>query len=450
MATTDQPVSQAVDDIVVGSGPGGASVARALARAGRRVVILERGRDYRGSAVYGTYLGALLYADRRALLFTHEGLNIIRPLMAGGATSMYCGCAAEPPEWLAARYGLDLHSYTRAITAELGLAPLPAPLRGPASTRLAEAAGDLGYDWQPLPKFMQPGRAPGGFDCGAKCMLGCRCGAKWSAAEWVDQAVAAGAEFRTQARVDDLLVAGRHVEGVRGRWRGRPFELRAGRVILAAGGIGSPLLLRRAGLAGAGEGLSMDTTVIVYGVTAEPGNGTEPPMTYAWESPDPDCRFMLSSLVDPWLMYPLMTGLLGPRYALTWPRWGRSLGVMIKLKDDLAGYVRGERDISKPFTSGDQARLDQAVRIARQILQRAGAGPETIFVSPKRGTHPCATVRVGDGLDGDLQTDIHGLYVCDASAFPEALARPTVLTILALGQRLADHLLARPPAAASV
>jgi choline dehydrogenase-like flavoprotein len=91
MAITDQP---AVDEIVVGSGPGGASVARALARAGRRVVILERGRDYRNAAVYGTYLGALLYTDRRALLFTREGLNIIRPLMAGGATSMYCGCAA--------------------------------------------------------------------------------------------------------------------------------------------------------------------------------------------------------------------------------------------------------------------------------------------------------------------------------------------------------------------
>jgi choline dehydrogenase-like flavoprotein len=32
------------------------------------------------------------------------------------------------------------------------------------------------------------------------------------------------------------------------------------------------------------------------------------------------------------------------------------------------------------------------------------------------------------------------LYVCDASVFPEALARPTVLTIIALGKRLARHL----------
>ncbi len=85
------------DVVVVGSGPGGASVARALARAGKRVVVLERGPDYRRQPYYGTYLGALVYSDRRSFLFTQEGLNIIRPLMVGGATSMYCGSAARPP-----------------------------------------------------------------------------------------------------------------------------------------------------------------------------------------------------------------------------------------------------------------------------------------------------------------------------------------------------------------
>jgi choline dehydrogenase-like flavoprotein len=39
-----------------------------------------------------------------------------------------------------------------------------------------------------------------------------------------------------------------------------------------------------------------------------------------------------------------------------------------------------------------------------------------------------------------LQTKIEGLFVCDASVFPEALDRPTVLTIIGLGKRLAKHL----------
>lgn len=80
------------DIIIVGSGPGGATAARELARVGKKVLLLERGIDQRKSAIYGTYLGALTYTDRMSLLFTQEGLNIVRPMMVGGATSMYCGC----------------------------------------------------------------------------------------------------------------------------------------------------------------------------------------------------------------------------------------------------------------------------------------------------------------------------------------------------------------------
>jgi len=48
---------------------------------------------------------------------------------------------------------------------------------------------------------------------------------------------------------------------------------------------------------------------------------------------------------------------------------------------------------------------------------------------------------VGTLVDENLQTEVQGLYVCDASVFPEALARPTVLTIIGLGKRLAKHIL---------
>ena len=94
------PISLKSDIIVVGSGPGGATLARELTRRGKKVLLLERGIDYRPRSYYGTYLGALIYSDRMSLLFTEEGLNIVRPLMVGGATSMYCGCAAPPPAWL--------------------------------------------------------------------------------------------------------------------------------------------------------------------------------------------------------------------------------------------------------------------------------------------------------------------------------------------------------------
>ena len=109
------------DVIIVGSGPGGATVARELARAGgqRRVLLLERGVDHRSRVYYGTYLGALLYTDRASFLFTQEGLNILRPLMVGGATPMFTGSSAPLPPWLKARYGIDLDQEVSETIEEL-------------------------------------------------------------------------------------------------------------------------------------------------------------------------------------------------------------------------------------------------------------------------------------------------------------------------------------------
>jgi choline dehydrogenase-like flavoprotein len=424
---------------VVGSGPGGATVARQMARAGQRVTLLEMGRDYRRDIYYGSHLGALVYADRHSLLFTEEGLNIIRPIMTGGATNMYCGCAATPPQWLKERYGVDLDDYALQTVRELGIQPLPDDMLGTASRRVMEAAQERGYDWQPLPKFMNPSRSRR-FDCGAKCMLGCRCGTKWTANEYIEDAVAAGCTLVTRARVDELIIEDGEVGGVRGKIGGRQaFEVHAKVVVLSAGGIGTPLILQKSGFAEAGRGMAMDTTAIVYGVGKEQGTAFEPPMTVGYS--DPEQGYMLSTLIDPWILYPVMAALKGPRYALSWRNYRRTVGVMIKVTDEVAGTISVEGRISKPMTTRDRERLHHASVVSRRILTKAGCDPESIFVSRLRGTHPSATVRLGEMVDGDLQTAVKNLYVCDASVFPEALGQPTVLTIISFAKRLSEHLL---------
>jgi choline dehydrogenase-like flavoprotein len=426
------------DVIIVGSGPGGATLARELARGGKRVLLLERGVDFRSRSYYGTYIGALIYSDRHSLLYTEEGLNIIRPLMVGGATNMFAGCAALPPTWFKNKYGLDIDAEVAQTIDELQIKPLPAALRGQASTRIAEAARAFGQQWVPQPKFMLPARSKQ-FTCGATCMLGCRCGAKWTAAEYVDEAVEAGAILVTGALVEKVLIDGGQVTGISGRLDNRPFTAEAPIIILAAGGIGTPRILQKSGFPEAGQGMTMDTTAMVYGVFNQHGNGNEPPMTWSWENDEEG--YMLSTLIDPWLNYPLVMAQKSPRYAFTWTKWNQTLGVMIKLKDTVSGGVYPDGRISKPMAGDDEARMRSAEEVCRRILLEAGAKKDSLIMTPLRGTHPSGTVRVGIMLDKNLQTEVKGLYVCDASVFPEALARPTVLTIIGLGKRLGRQLL---------
>ena len=117
-------------------------------------------------------------------------------------------------------------------------------------------------------------------------MLGCRCGAKWSAAEYVDEAVVAGANLRTRAKVRRVLIEDGHAVGVEGTLGRAPFMARAEIVVLAAGGIGTPRILHASGFREAGQGMTMDTTVMVYGFVKERGIGNEPPMTWSWENND--------------------------------------------------------------------------------------------------------------------------------------------------------------------
>jgi choline dehydrogenase-like flavoprotein len=81
----------------------------------------------------------------------------------------------------------------------------------------------------------------------------------------VDDAVEAGCVLCTGARVKRVLVEDGRVCGVEGKVRGKPFLVKAETVVLAAGGIGSPRILQASGFEGAGQGMTMDITVMVCG-----------------------------------------------------------------------------------------------------------------------------------------------------------------------------------------
>ena len=81
--------------------------------------------------------------------------------------------------------------------------------------------------------------------------------------------------------------------------------------------------------------------------------------------------------------------------------------------------------------------------MANEILGALGCPPKKNVVGEIKGAHPSGTCRIGQIVDVNLETEIKNLYACDASVFPEALDRPTVMTIIGLGKRLSAYLLSQ-------
>jgi choline dehydrogenase-like flavoprotein len=425
--------SSDTDVIVVGTGPGGASVARELAAGGARVLLLEQGSaaPLRGSLVQMAGMAAV---PGKGVFIHRDASLLVRAITLGGSSAINFATAAPPPAAMFAAHGIDLAPALVELGAELPMAPLPDSLVGPMATRIMEAARALSLDWRKLDKMIRPQACRSGC---WRCVTGCPFGAKWTARDFVDDACRNGALLRERARVTRVLVEGGRAAGVEIEVAGGKEVLRAGRVVLAAGGIGSPRVLRASGLLDRPAAFFSDPVVAVMGsvddLSADELGGAEVPMAAgaSWH----EDGVALADLTLPQAMYQAFALQAGRVDRLLAHR--RTLSIMVKIRDDIGGRI-GQRWVDKTLSPGDRAAFDTGIAIARGILDKAGA--RHIFTSHHFAAHPGGSLRIGDRVDAGLETSTKGLYVCDASVIPGPWGLPPTLTLLALGKRLGKHL----------
>jgi choline dehydrogenase-like flavoprotein len=329
---------------------------------------------------------------------------------------------------------------------------------------------------------------PGGEECGF-CGYGCRRGAKNSTATtYLADAVQRGSRIVAHCVVQRVLIERGHATGVEAVTRspdGKAVALtvRAKVVVVAAGAINTPGVLRRSGLVNVsiGRGLHLHPVTALGAVFPErvdPWAGAlQARYSDEFANMDGDgygCRFETGPV-----HFALAASGFGWESALRHradvARLAHTMVGGVLLRDRDAGRVvvgsdgrpRAHYEISR----GDTRRMRRGLLAVAEIL--AAAGAEEIFslhtppvrVAPSRGGwrdelrsgmdrsgyrharmtyisfHQMGSARIGRDpatsvVDGRGQThEIEGLYVADGSAFPTSSGVNPMLTIMAV----ADH-----------
>jgi choline dehydrogenase-like flavoprotein len=425
------PTAPVLDAIVVGSGPGGASVARELALRGKRVLILEQGSAAPVTGTLGQMARFAAVPGRGA--FVHRDASLlVQGVNAGGSSTVNFATAADPPAAMFAAHGIDLAGELAALRAELPIGPLPDALVGPMASRIMDGARAIGLDWQKLEKMIRPTICRSGC---WRCAYGCPFGAKWTARDFIDQAVAHGASLQADATVTRALVADGKACGVEYLHQGERRQALAGAVVFSGGGLGSPRLLHASGLWPRSSPFFSDPVVAVMGAVDDLDGGAEVPMAAGMRFEG--AGFALADLTLPKPMYQGFTAQVGRLDRLGAHR--RTLSIMVKIGDAIGGSV-GPHWADKTLQRADRDKLAAGIGVARDVL--AACGARHVFKSWHFAAHPGGSVRIGAGVDRHLQTTTANLYVCDASVIPHTWGLPPTLTLLCLGKRLGTHLAA--------
>lgn len=419
------------DAIVVGSGPGGAAVARGLSRQGKKTLILEWGDN---DPVKGSFLQTVsrAFAPGRSMMLTGQALGMVRAITTGGSSLLYCGTVFDPPVDMLKKYGVDISTEIAELRNEIPMDALSEELMSPAGRVFLDSALDMGYEAKKLNKFVYQDKCRP--DC-ELCLYGCPYGAKWNARFFVEEAVEHGAQLINSAKASRVIIENRIATGVEYKYKKESYRAYAPVIVVSAGGIGSPVILRKSGVSGVGEDFFFDPLRFVYGTVKGVKSGRGLSMCAG-------VHFKDDGIVMTDFNMPHTMKILFDLEVFRFDRvlaYNNVVPIMIKVRDGLGGRVTDGEYVLKKLTAEDRKKLKKGTEHAERILKNAGA--TNIYKSWLLAAHPGGTVKIGRHVDADLKTEIKNLYVCDCSVIPEEWGLPPTYTLLALGKRLIKHLL---------
>jgi choline dehydrogenase-like flavoprotein len=424
--------------IVVGSGAGGATVAKEL-QGQYQVTVLEAGKEFKP---FGMRLEGLeklrqlgLFFDERQIKLAfptyqvrnaNGGMVLLNGVGLGGTTTICTGNSLRMDRDLKA-LGIDLDAEFEEVYREVPVTTAHRAKWHKVTRWLFDIFEELGLDPQPMPKMGNYKRC---LHCG-RCQLGCPNGIKWDSRCFLDIAKGRGAQVVTGCRVESVVIegeqAGQPKNGqAKGVWakvgRRRRF-FPADLVVLAAGGFGTPAILDRSG------------------IPCEPRLFVDPVLCVAGRSPKSmqhkDLTMPFFSSQEGYILSPYFDH-LSFLFNRDWRLPADDIvSIMIKLADEEQGGITS-RGVDKGLSDQDRRSLDQAAVTCKEILHSFGVSEGEMFLGSLIAGHPGGMLPLTEKEAESFHSDRlpENLYVADASLLPKSLGNPTILTIIALAKRV--------------
>lgn len=426
------------DVAVIGTGTGGATVARELSKKGLKVLILEKGRSYKRGAsvshIKNTPLKLKMDLSNEnkekyeflkfpAELMYIEETGGTTPVSLANACYACSSCYKNSASTQFKIHDVDLFKELIEASSDLKVSPLPVDFMGPATHKIVDVGKNMGFFMEPMPKFIDFSKCNA---CGL-CIEGCKLHAKWDATAFIDEALANRATLIERFKVTKIIHEDGKVTGVEGAYRDRVERFDVNMVILAAGALNTPEILKNSGIGeSVGEGLFCDLFITVGGFLKDIGLNKEIPMG-------------VKSEFGPYFLSPHfshhLVSLLEKKGYTANPE--DVMGIMVKIADEANGRINTDKSIKKSLTERDLGLLKEGYEKSVKLLLELGVDPSSIISTPIRGAHPGGTAAMGKVVDSNLETRVKGLFIADASIIPQAPGRPPILTITAFAKRLA-------------
>lgn len=486
--------------VVVGSGSGGAIIARELAEEGYDVLILEEGPHVKPET-YGAWrptkvMRSLYRAGGSTAAIGLGGSPTVGIMMGscvGGGSVLTGGVCFRTPravhEAWADDLGLDslgpdaMVPHYERVEEMMHIKRVPDMMRSKSTIAFGKGIAQLGAPLQAMRRNTL------GCTGQAKCNYGCPQQSKISVdLSYIPRARQCGASLISDMRVDRVLTSGGKAVGVEGRVLGpdrvptrHTFTIHAEHVVLAAGALYTPLIMmasgfgRRSGLVG--KNLSIHPGFGVQALFDQPIKIWQGAMQSAFTHHPQDDRLIYLSVAAPPSLLGGFFGGAGAEYVADVRDGLQHLAMFgAMVHDDSSGRVRPglgrEPIVTYAMSRRDKKLFRDGVKFAMRAFLEAGA--HTVF-NPFVGFDPIHTHEELDQIDFDaipmaraqslsyhplgtcqMGTDparsvvdpkgqtheLENLWIADGSILPSSVGVNAQLPIMSMTTRMAFEMLA--------